>query len=169
MVTIFWTQVRFPLGSPRNLALEAHGTARPGNSRDRGVSVSFQEGSSRWCPCPVQCCLWLPLRAYKWPIPSLLSLQNAWWGPLSWPHQLRFWPDLWSCPGAHPGGSCTLEVATGAGRSRGKVPTLLDLTQSFAQLPSTARNKPEPPPPRPGHSCCPAQMSIFWGGWRLHS
>lgn len=110
---IFWTQVRFPMGSPRNLGLEARGTARPGNNRDRGVSVSLQEGSSRWCPCPVQCCLWLPLRAHKWPIPSLLSLQNAWWGPLSWPHQLRFWPDLWSCPGAHPGGSCTLEVATG--------------------------------------------------------
>lgn len=32
--------------------------------------------------------------------PSLLSLQgNAWWGLLSWPHQLRLlWPDLWFCP-----------------------------------------------------------------------
>lgn len=46
MVTILWTQVRFPLGSPRNLGLEVRGAARPGDSRDRGVSVSFQEGSS---------------------------------------------------------------------------------------------------------------------------
>lgn len=113
MVTIFWTQARFPLGSPRNLGLEVHGTARPGNSRDRGVSVSFQEGSSRCCPCPIQCCLWLSLQAHKWPIPSLLSLQNARWGPLSLPHQLRSWPDLWFCPRAHCGGPCTLEVATG--------------------------------------------------------
>ena len=48
-----------------------------------------------------------------------------------------------------------------AGRFRGKVPTLLDLTQSFAQLPSMARNKLEPPPPRPGHSCRPDHSHVL--------